>query len=122
MRRFSRSILKCVALFMFIVIMFTPVSAITFTDVYDYVSSEEFDSIMYVSDNGYMVGNGDGTFSPSNNVTRAEFVQTLYAFSGKPTSSNEIPFMDVSTSAWYYSIVTRIPIFAVHFQDYKAHI
>ena len=38
------------------------------------LTREEFDSIMYVSDNGIMVGSDMGEFMPNANVNRAQIV------------------------------------------------
>lgn len=47
------------------------------------LTREEFDSIMYVSDNEIMVGYETGDFAPNAYVNRAQFVQTLYNHSGE---------------------------------------
>ena len=50
-----------------------------------------------------MVGNGNGTFGPNNNVTRAQMVTLLYGLAGRPAvdGSKALPFADVSADAWY---------------------
>ena len=57
----------------------------------------------YVLSEGIMVGNGNGTFGPNNNVTRAQMVTLLYGLAGRPSvdSSKALPFADVSADAWY---------------------
>ena len=81
-------------------------SAVYFTDVErSEVGVEAFDSIMFVSDNGLMIGNGDKTFSPSVNVTRAEFVQVLYRHYGEDDYYSYHPFDDVYESDWYDNAV-----------------
>ena len=57
----------------------------------------------YVLAKGIMVGNGNGTFGPNNNVTRAQMVTMLYGLAGRPIvdGSKALPFTDVSADAWY---------------------
>lgn len=73
------------------------------------LNREEFDSIMYVSDNGYMVGTGNNAFQPNASVTRAAFVQLLYNHRSKHGSvgsaSVNLPFTDVPETAWFYDAV-----------------
>lgn len=80
--------------------------ALYFTDTSkSSLGTESFDSIMYVSDNGLMIGNGDGTFTPNANITRAEFIQTLYRQAGGDYEGSECPFSDVHVNDWYYDAV-----------------
>ena len=73
----------------------------TFTDVEAGVFYDE--ASYYLKYEGIMVGDGDGTFKPTDAVTRAQVVTTLYALAGKPESSETLTFSDVTkTSAYYY--------------------
>ena len=80
-------------------------SASYFSDVTKSLGTEAFDSIMYVADNVLMVGMDDGTFSPSTNVTRAQFVQLLYRHAGDIRTYSNPGFEDVSSNQWFYNAV-----------------
>lgn len=45
---------------------------------------------------GLIGGYSDGTFRPGNQVTRAQFVTMLWRMAGKPVSSGQTPFTDIS--------------------------
>ncbi len=82
----------------------TPASAATFTDV----SSSKWyaEAIEYVSENGYMVGTSDTTFSPNTTLTRAMFVTILYRMSEDYGNySATTTFTDVKTTTWYAEAV-----------------
>ena len=75
------------------------------TEVFTDVSAGEWytENIQYVYDNGLMSGNGN-LFSPTNNVTRAQVVATLYKLEGSPEVTdfkavNEL--VDVEAGQWY---------------------
>ena len=51
--------------------------------------------------NGY----DDGTFRPSNNVTREEFVKMIISATGMLQAGAECEFSDVPAGAWYYEYV-----------------
>ena len=57
----------------------------------------------YVLRNDIMVGNGNGTFGPNDNVTRAQMVTLLYGLAGRPgvDTSKALPFTDVNQKGWY---------------------
>lgn len=46
-------------------------------------------------------GDGDGTFQPDRNITRAEFVTILVKALGLKPGTGRNPFTDVSNSEWY---------------------
>ncbi len=50
-------------------------------------------------------GNGEGTFSPDSNITRAEFVQILYNMSGA-TFDGAQSFRDIAEADWYSKAVS----------------
>lgn len=64
-----------------------------------------FDAVMWAYENGYMNGNGDGTFTPNDPCQRRMVIQTMYNYSGRPDSrdySNWNNFDDVSPDDWSY--------------------
>ena len=71
------------------------------------LTREEFDSIMYVSDNGIMVGSDTGEFMPNAYVNRAQFVQVLFSNSGEKDYyyAGSTDFTDVIEGSWYYDAV-----------------
>ena len=80
----------------------------TFTDVTPSMSS--YKAIEWAAKQGIVVGYNDGTFRPSNNCTRAQFVTMLWRYAGRPEVSVEVRFNDVSKGmsaykaiAWAYS-------------------
>ena len=70
-----------------------------FTDV---KSSWYYDAVMYAYENGLMTGTGNGKFSPSANVTRAQMVQILFNMEGMDAEDykGKTGFSD-SDNAWY---------------------
>lgn len=81
----------------------TPSQTGTFSDLtsshwaYSYVNRLTSKSVI----NGY----DDGTFRPSNNVTREEFVKMIIGATGMLSSSAECEFTDVAKDAWYYEYI-----------------
>ena len=55
----------------------------------------------YVVESGLMVGDGGGIFRPDNKLSRAEMVQILYNWAGKPEVTGSSKFSDVADGAWY---------------------
>ncbi len=74
----------------------------TFKDVNE--STDEGKSIYKLVDAGVINGNGDGTFTPQNGITRAEFckmINLVYNY----TEKDQVLFTDVKASDWYYEQV-----------------
>ena len=55
---------------------------------------------------GMMSGYPDGTFRPDEPITRAEFATVALAFAYAPDNAR-CSYLDVSTSAWYYTYVAQ---------------
>jgi hypothetical protein len=55
----------------------------------------------YALTNGIMEGNGDGTFTPNKEVTRAQLAQILYNLAKKPAVTGKSTFTDVADGVWY---------------------
>jgi len=73
-------------------------------------NSWQYTYVKYALDNNIMGGKGKDTegniiFDPDNNMTRAEFVQSLYNKEGKPTVTYSNKFTDVPEGAWYASAI-----------------
>ncbi len=81
------------------------VSAATFTDVKS--SKWYYTAVTYCSENNLMSGYGDGTFGPTDTLTRAMFVQVLYNMSSDKGNYAGVSsgFSDVKSSAWYSDAV-----------------
>lgn len=90
---------------LFVLLNIPTASASDYPDVTKSLGTEAFDSIMYVTDNKLMIGKDDNTFSPSTNVTRAEFVQLLFRHAGEDYTYSDLPFSDVSSNQWFYDAV-----------------
>jgi hypothetical protein len=63
------------------------------------------ESVDYVLDHGIMEGNGNGTFTPNGDLTRAQLAQILYNVAGQPEVTGENPFTDVNENQWYAKAV-----------------
>ncbi|MEY8389559.1 S-layer homology domain-containing protein [Oscillospiraceae bacterium 38-13] len=59
------------------------------------------EAVDYVLRNGLMGGYGNGTFGPSNNLTRAQFAQILFNKEGRPVVNYPLQYSDVEDGAWY---------------------
>ena len=67
-----------------------------------------YDAVVWAKRIGTISGFDDGTFRPANELTRAQFIQILFAFSEEgdpPPSSYDCPFDDVDEDAYYYDAV-----------------
>ena len=106
MLKFAKSVFIFILVSALVVTGISVVKAQHYDDVLRYaLLREEFDSIMYVSDNGIMVGYETGEFAPNAYINRAQFVQTLYNHSGEFYSAYESIFTDVIEGTWYYDAV-----------------
>ena len=74
-----------------------------FTDVHE--EDWFYEDTMFVYEHGLMIGDGDGTFRPDGSLTRAEMVQVLYNWAGKPEVTGNSPFSDVPNDEWYAKAV-----------------
>lgn len=61
--------------------------------------------VNYVLEEGLMTGISSNTFAPNGVVTRAQYVQVLFALSGKPTGAERSAFTDLKPNAWYVDAV-----------------
>ena len=58
-------------------------------------------AVDFVLKEGIMNGNTDGTFGPTDTLTRAMLVQILYNIEGRPEVTTDKSFTDVAAGAWY---------------------
>lgn len=95
---------KIIALLVCAIMIFTSLTTvviadtITFTDVDK--STTEGEAIYKLADAGIVNGNGDGTFTPKNGITRAELckiVNITYNY----TEKDKVQFKDVKSTDWF---------------------
>ena len=59
--------------------------------------------VLWAADQGLVSGYEDGTFRPESELTRAEILQLLYAWAGKPSVEGvENPYSDAKPSKWFH--------------------
>ena len=64
------------------------------------------DAIDFLARNSIVEGGSYGTFNPTGNMTRGDFVLMLYRLAGKPSVSGiSNPFTDVKSSDYYYNAI-----------------
>lgn len=78
-------------------------SAAAFTDVA--ASKWYAPYVEYIAAKGLMTGTSETKFSPESAVTRAQYVQVLYALAGKPAASKSTQFTDLKKGAYYENAV-----------------
>ena len=85
----------------------SPVNAASASAKYkDVVQTEWYvPYVDYVVEHGLMSGTSSTTFVPNGKVTRAQYVQVLYAFAGKPAGAKAAGFTDVKAGTWYVNAV-----------------
>lgn len=86
----------------FVTTMAADTQKITFKDVD--ADTLEGIAIYKLAENGIISGNGDGTFTPENSVTRAQLckmINNIWKYT-EPSTEN---FKDVTSDKWYYSHV-----------------
>lgn len=60
-----------------------------------------YDAVLWAYEQGYMTGYGDGTFGPTDVISRAQMVQLLWNYAGRPgTAVSELP-ADCDGEAFY---------------------
>lgn len=66
------------------------------------------DAINTLAEKNIVNGTSDRVFSPSANVTRAEYVSMLMrAFGNNVTPSDDVAFSDVLSGEWYYEPIAK---------------
>ena len=77
-----------------------------FSDISCYLPDEIFNAVNYMSDNGYILGSGNGKFDPGQYITRAIAITVLYRFSGESREQGYAhPFTDVAKNTYYSKAV-----------------
>ncbi|MDR7857506.1 S-layer homology domain-containing protein [Tissierella sp.] len=72
----------------------------------DYESNWAKNEIKYMKDKMIISGYPDGTFRPTNNMSKSEFYKVINGIMGF-TNESEVTFIDVSTTDWYYKEVQK---------------
>ncbi len=70
-----------------------------FTDLHEASWAEN--AILFLCERGIVNGNPDGTFSPNNNITRAEFIKIVTVAINLATDAGDTSFIDVDANSWY---------------------
>lgn len=79
------------------------VEKIYFTDVTS--TDAYYDDIMFLANNGYIDGVGNGQFAPLQEMTRSQFATILSRVLKLETTSTTSSFNDVKTNAWYFNSI-----------------
>ncbi len=107
----DKAIKKSTALIVIIVMFFTQFSTFTFANENSNVISDVKGHwaetvILDWIEKEYVKGYPDGTFVPSNNITRAEFISLLdRVFMLEDSETTAKKFVDVTQKHWYYKSV-----------------
>jgi len=64
-----------------------------------------YEAVRFANRQGIMGGYPDGSFRPNTEVTRAEFIVTLWRLAGQPAVNYLMTFKDVNQDAWYAEAV-----------------
>ncbi len=75
-----------------------------FTDVKE--TDWFYEDVLFVYENGIMLGTSDTTFSPNGTATRGMMAAILWRMEGSPDPSNENPFTDVPADEYYTDAIT----------------
>jgi len=65
-----------------------------------------FNAVHWASEQGLVTGTLDGSFLPTDNMTRAQFALVLYRYAGSPTIESSAMFDDVDPSRPSYNAIT----------------
>ncbi|WAM31519.1 S-layer homology domain-containing protein [Caldicellulosiruptor naganoensis] len=109
-------ILSWVVILSFVLSLINPaVFAKDFKDISNHWAKEIIDKWA----NTYNVANGysDGSFKPSNAITRAEFAQLVSRVIGEALVRPEINFKDVKEKDWFYSAVKNLADYISGYPD-----
>jgi len=66
------------------------------------------EAIKAFSTKGILTGYEDGTFKPSKNITRAEFVTMIVKLLGGVSESSTMNFVDVGIDDWFYPYIASV--------------
>ena len=64
-----------------------------------------YTAVLWAVDQGITSGTSDNTFSPAKPCSRAEMATFLWNMAGRPAATGSNPFVDVTTSDYYYNAV-----------------
>ncbi len=76
-----------------------PEAELPFTDVAE--SDEWYDAVVFVVENGLMIGVSDTEFAPDSYMTRAMLATVLWRLEGEPVVNYLMQYEDVAEGLWY---------------------
>jgi hypothetical protein len=89
-------------IFLSVLVLFLSQSFSAFASFNDVPTTHsEYKAINWLQEQGVVQGYSDGTFRPTQSVTRAEFLKMLFETAGMVGASVELPFTDIDTTQWY---------------------
>lgn len=59
-----------------------------------------YDAAIYLKNAGYMIGTGNGRFSPDDSVSRGMAATVLYRMAGEPKVDETVSFSDLKTGRY----------------------
>lgn len=65
------------------------------------------DAVKYLYETNKMGGYADGTFKPTKDVTRAEFMAMVLRLADFPETKTSVEFSDVKTTDWHYETLKK---------------
>lgn len=98
--------MKKLLLLSIVILLVVSSSTIAFGQLVDYENSWAKNEIDYMREKGIIVGYPDGTFRPTNNMSKSEFYKVINGLMGY-TEKAEVEFKDVTTADWYYEEVQK---------------
>ncbi|MDR1643801.1 MAG: S-layer homology domain-containing protein [Clostridiales bacterium] len=97
----SRRFAKVLSLLVIPLFLFTTPTT-TYAAASDISGHWAEDTLIKWVSQGWLTGNGEGTFSPNKSVTRAEFVALVNRMKGYKGDADISNFTDVTPDKWYY--------------------
>jgi uncharacterized protein YkwD len=78
-----------------------------FTDLFK--NNKNYEAIIFLEENNILVGYPDGTFRPTQEVNRAEFLKIILEGSNIPLDKNDLtlPFPDTQDDKWYLPYIQK---------------
>ena len=74
-------------------------ATVSFTDVAP--SAWYAEAVDNVSENGWMIGTGNSSFTPNSDLNRAMLATVLWRIEGSPAPNGSVNFTDTDSASWY---------------------